>query len=80
MKEFLLYHRHSPNDCAATFAAWNGFRSRLRGTSTFATCSFGAHEIWWNVTAGDEREALSTLPKYISGRTVAIRVGLIEVP
>ena len=80
MKDFLLYHRHSPNDCAATFAAWNGFQSPLRGTSTCSTCSFGAHEIWWNVSADDDREALSKLPKYVAGRTVAIRVAAIEVP
>jgi hypothetical protein len=80
MQEFLLYHRHTPNDCAATFAAWNGFQSPLRGTSTCSTCSFGAHEIWWNVTAHDDREALATLPKYVAGRTVAIRVALIEMP
>jgi hypothetical protein len=80
MHEFLLYHRHSPHDCAATFAAWNGFRSPLRGTSTRSTCSFGAHEIWWNVTAVDDREALANLPRYVAGRTVAIRVAPIEVP
>jgi hypothetical protein len=80
MQEFLLYHRHSPIDCAAAFASWNGFHSPLRGTSTCSTCSFGAHEIWWNVAAADDREALAKLPKFVAARTVAIRVAPIEVP
>ena len=58
VKRFLLYHRHAPGDCAAAFAAWNGFPSDLRGTDAFSTCAYGGHEIWWLLDAADARGAL----------------------
>ena len=30
MHQYVVYHRHAPSDCAASFAAWNGFHSELR--------------------------------------------------
>ena len=80
MSEFVLYHRHCSGDCAAVFAAWNGFVSPLRGSQPMSTCVFGAHEIWWSVAAGDDRVALALLPKYVADRTVAIRVAAVEIP
>jgi hypothetical protein len=29
MQFFLLHHRHEPHECAAAFAAWQGFDSPL---------------------------------------------------
>jgi hypothetical protein len=80
MPEYVLYHRHAPTDCAASFAAWSGFSSPLRRVSAPATCRFGAHEIWWTVTADDAGDALALLPRFVSSRTIAIRVATIETP
>lgn len=80
MNDYVLYHRHAPTDCATCFASWNGFSSPLRRAPAFATCIFGAHEVWLTVRAEDARSALSDLPKYFSDRTIAIRVAPIEVP
>jgi hypothetical protein len=80
MTDFLLYHRHSSAECPAAFAAWNGFDSPLRGSSTYSTCAFGGHEIWWFVTAEAMRDAVAHVPDYIADRTVAVRVGTVDVP
>jgi hypothetical protein len=80
MHEYLLTHRHDPAECAACFAAWNGFSSTLRRTTALASCVFGAHEIWWTVTAADPDEALAHLPKYVADRTTAARVAPVEIP
>ena len=80
MPDYVLYHRHEPTECAASFAAWNGFASPLRRASAVASCVFGGHEVWWTVTAADADEALARLPRYVSERTTASRVAKIEVP
>jgi hypothetical protein len=79
MKRFVLYHRHAAEDCGAAFAAWNGFQSPLRGGAAVSSCVFGAHEIWWDVTAADDREALAQLPGYVADRTVAVRVAAVDI-
>jgi len=80
MKHFLLHHRHTAEDCAATYAAWNGFVSDLRGTSAMSTCPYRGHEVWWFVDAPDAAAALARLPGYVASRTVAVRVGPVVVP
>ncbi|MBI4932447.1 MAG: hypothetical protein HY828_01135 [Actinobacteria bacterium] len=80
MNHFLLYHRHSSADCAASFAAWNGFASHLRGTSAMSTCAHNAHEIWWFVDAPDSAAALAQLPGYVAARTLALRVSPVVIP
>lgn len=80
MHQYVLYHRHTPSDCAASFAAWNGFHSVLRRRSAPSTCAYGGHEIWWTVTAADEREARALVPKFIADRSVAIRIADVEIP
>ncbi len=80
MSHFLLYHRHPPSDCAASFAAWNAFASELRGAEVMATCAHGAHEIWWWTEATDVRTALALLPNYVAERTLAIRVEPVTIP
>ncbi len=80
MNHYMLYHRHAPSDCAASFAAWNGFCSDLRRTTAPSTCAFGGHEIWWSVTAASDREAIALLPKYVADRTLTIRCSDVDVP
>jgi hypothetical protein len=80
MNQYLLYHRHLPGDCAAAFAAWNGFESELRRTEAMSTCAYGGHEIWWWVAAADPRAARSLLPRFVADMTVAIMVAPIAVP
>jgi hypothetical protein len=80
MPRFLLCHRHQPNECGASFAAWRGFSSPLRGRPTTASCQFGGHQIWWDVEAATEEDALIVLPDYVGERTQVIRVGEWEIP
>ena len=80
MNHYLLYHRHASSDCAASFAAWNAFSSELRGAAAMSTCAYGGHEIWWSAEAADVRAALTLLPNYVAGRTLAIRVKPLSTP
>ena len=80
MREYLLYHRHAADDCAASAAAWKAFASPLRGMPALSTCLYGAHELWWQVSATDPAEALSRLPRFVAARTVAIRVVALATP
>jgi hypothetical protein len=80
MPLFLLHHRHRAEDCSAVFAAWNGFRSPLRGTQATSSCRWGGHEIWWDLECPDQVEALQLLPRYVADRTLVMRVGLVDIP
>ena len=80
MNKYVLYHRHAATDCAATFAAWNGFHSELRRTTTSSTCAFNGHEIWWTVAAANERAAAAHLPNFVAARTIVVRVADVEIP
>lgn len=80
MAPYLLYHRHEPHDCSIVFASFKGFRSPLRHRPTLASCRFGGHEIWWEVDAESEEEALSLLPFYVAERTTVTGVTDIEIP
>jgi hypothetical protein len=80
MTNFLLTHKHEPAECEASFAAWHGFDSPLRGNPAPSTCLSGDHRIWWWVKAGDESEALAQLPDYVAERTEATRVRPVEIP
>jgi hypothetical protein len=80
MKDFLLQHQHEPTECEASFAAWHGFDSPLRGVSAPSTCLAGHHEIWWWVRASDGAGALAQLPAYVAERTRAVRVRPVEIP
>ena len=77
---FLLHHRHRPPECAASFAAWKGFPSPLRGVTSLCSCLPGGHELWWEVEAAGERQALAQLPPYVAARTSAIRVARMRTP
>ena len=80
MTRFLLHHRHEPDECRVVFAAWKGFQSPLRRRAALGSCPSGGHDIWWEVCAADEREALATLPNYVARRTVATPIAEIEIP
>jgi hypothetical protein len=80
MSRFILHHRHAPRECAAAFAAWSGFASPLRHREAVGSCLFGDHQIWWEVEAATEREALDHLPWYVAQRTTAVRVGDVAIP
>ena len=80
MPEFLLDHHHAPDECAASFAAWNGFSSPLRGHTAPCACLAGRHLVWWRVSAGSPEEALELLPRYVAERTTAIPVREVDIP
>jgi hypothetical protein len=80
MNDFLLDHKHTPEECEASYAAWQGFESPLRGTPAPSTCLAGGHRIWWTVKANDAAEALAMLPTYLAERTEAISVRPVAIP
>jgi hypothetical protein len=61
------------------FAAWECFASELRGGDALSSCAFGAHEIWWQVDAGDVSRALALLPPFVGRRTLVIRVAPVTI-
>jgi hypothetical protein len=80
MPFFLLHHRHQPHECAASYAAWNGFESPLRRRPTVSTCLGGGHAVWWRVQAPDAGAALALLPRYVALRTDPIEVREVRIP
>ena len=80
MAEFLLEHRHEPSECAAAFAAWQGFASPLRRRGAACSCLAGDHALWWRVTAAGPTAALALLPPYVAARTRAVTVRDVEIP
>lgn len=80
MPQYLLHHRHEPEECGAVFASFSGHASPLRHTTTVASCHFGGHAIWWTVTADSERAALELLPFFVAQRTEIARVTPVEIP
>ena len=71
---------HAPAECAAAFAAWQGFDSPLRGGAPPRTCLEGGHALWWRVEAADRQAALALLPPYVAHRTHAIPVRDVHIP
>jgi hypothetical protein len=80
MPRFLIHHKHQARECAAAFAAWKGFSSPLRRRTAIASCLAGGHEVWWEVTAPGEAEALDQLPRYVAERSTAVPVREVRVP
>jgi hypothetical protein len=80
MASFMLHHRHAPEECPSAYAVWKGFESPLRGLQATSTCRFGGHEIWWEVDAADETNAMGLLPDYVGERTIAIRINREDIP
>ena len=80
MPSFRIVHRHSSKECPAAYAAWKGFDGTLRGSRTTSSCRWGDHQIWWDLDAVNEAEALGLLPRYVSDRAVAVRIGEVVIP
>jgi hypothetical protein len=80
MPFFLLSHRHEPHECAAAFAAWQGFDSPLRHGHVPSSCLAGGHGLWWRVEAANREKALALLPRFVAARTTAVQVREIEIP
>jgi hypothetical protein len=80
MTLFLLHHKHEAHECPPAFAAWNGFGSPLRRRPTICSCLSGGHEIWWELEAASEEEALDRLPRYVAERTSAIQIRKVQIP
>ncbi|MDQ3778877.1 MAG: hypothetical protein M3310_08475, partial [Actinomycetota bacterium] len=79
MPRFLLHHSHEAHECRAAFAAWKGFASPLRHRTTIGSCLAGGHEIWWDLEAPSEKEALALVPSYVAERSEAIRIAEVQV-
>ncbi len=80
MPFFLLHHTHLPTECAAAFAAWQGFRSPLRHQHAASTCLAGDHQLWWRVEADGPEQALALLPDFVAHRADAVEVRDIQIP
>jgi hypothetical protein len=80
MAAFLLQHQHEPHECAAAFAAWQGFDSPLRHGAVPSSCLVGGHGLWWRVEASDHAGALALLPRFVAERTTAIQVREVQIP
>jgi hypothetical protein len=80
MAFFLLHHRHAPHECAAAFAAWQGFDSPLRPGLVQSSCLAGGHDLWWRVEAADHSQALGFLPRFVAERTNPIQVRDVQLP
>ena len=79
MPLYLLHHQHEAAECAAAFAAWNGFESPLRHRQATSTCLGGGHSVWWRVEADDAGAALSLLPRYVARRSRVTEVRDVEI-
>lgn len=80
MPTFLLHHQHEPRECAAAFAAWEGFASPLRHGHVASTCLAGGHSLLWRVEAPDPDAALALLPRFVAARTIPVEVRDVVVP
>jgi hypothetical protein len=80
MFQYLLQHRHEPQECAVVFASFRGHDSPLRHQPTLASCRSGGHAIWWKVEAGNETDALALLPAYVAARTTISHVSDVDIP
>lgn len=80
MGRYLLHHEHRPQECGAVFASFTGHESPLRHTTASASCHFGGHAIWWEVTADSEQAALALLPHYVAQRTTVTPVAPVDIP
>jgi hypothetical protein len=83
MPRFMLVHSHRSSECRVAFAAWRGFDSPLRHAATAGSCAQSpsdTHRIFWSVDAPDEGAAFAHLPPWVAERTVAERVGEVEIP
>lgn len=62
------------------FASFKGFASPLRHRPATASCAWGGHEMWWELEAASDQDALGLLPRYVAERTHVTRIGDVEIP
>jgi hypothetical protein len=80
MPSYVLSHRHLPDECVATFAAWHGFDSPLRGSDAVSSCLEGTHGLWWRVEAESAERALALLPPFVAQRSEVAEVRKVPIP
>jgi hypothetical protein len=80
MPQFLLHHRHAPDECGVAFASFRGDPSPLRRAEAACSCVVGGHEVWWFVEADSADEALAQLPHYVARRATAIPIRKVQIP
>lgn len=80
MPRFILHHRHGALECPVVFASFKGIASPLRHQPAIASCAWGGHEMWWELDAATEQDALALLPPYVAARTHVTRVGEVDIP
>jgi hypothetical protein len=80
MPSFILHHQHEADECAAAFAAWQGFDSPLRPGRVRSSCLSGGHDLWWHVEAADPFHALAFLPPFVAERTNSIQIREVDLP
>ena len=80
MPSFLLHRQHEAHECAAAFAAWQGFHSPLRRRHVPSSCLAGGHDLWWQVEATDRSQALALLPRFVAARTNPIQIREVQIP
>jgi len=84
--QFVLSHRHAPEECGVAFAAWRGFDSPLRHHSALASCPIngaedrGEHLLIWTVEAAGAKQALALLPPWLAERSEVRLVGEVSIP
>ena len=83
--QFVLSHRHAPEQCGVAFAAWRGFDSPLRHHSALGSCPTdngkgGEHVLIWTVDAAGPEQALALLPPWLAERAEVRRVGEVPIP
>ena len=69
MWRFLLHHRHTTGECRVVFASFKGFASPLRHRAAVGSCAWGGHELWWDLEADSDADALGLLPRHVAERT-----------
>jgi hypothetical protein len=80
MSQYLLHHRHAPDECGVVFASFKGHASPLRHRVTLASCRSGGHAIWWAVEAASQEEAFGLLPFFVAERTSIAQVSEVQIP
>ena len=81
MPFFLLHHQHEAHECAAAFAAWQGFESPLRHRRVRVELPLRRTRAL--VAGGRLRataQALALLPRFVAQRTHPIQVREVEIP
>jgi len=57
-----------------------GIREPVASPATIGSCLSGGHDIWWELEAATQEDALGRLPRYVAERTKVIRVSEVRVP